>query len=45
MSSEFFRANIAPERKLQYEARLLEAQGYLEPLARHVRKTVWPGPA
>ena len=45
MSGEFFRANIAPERKLQYEARLLEAQGYLEPLARQVRKTVWPGPA
>jgi flavin reductase (DIM6/NTAB) family NADH-FMN oxidoreductase RutF len=44
MTSEYFRANISAERKQQYEARLLEAQGRLEPLAREVHKTVWPGP-
>ena len=42
MTSEYFRANIAPERKQQYEARLLEAQGYLEPLARDVQIKAWP---
>jgi flavin reductase (DIM6/NTAB) family NADH-FMN oxidoreductase RutF len=43
MTSEYFRANISPERKEQYEARLLVAQGKLEPLAREIRKTVWTG--
>src|SRR6185369_16681310 len=44
MTSEYFRANMPPERKKQYEDRLLEAQGYLEPLARNVERKVWPGP-
>jgi flavin reductase (DIM6/NTAB) family NADH-FMN oxidoreductase RutF len=44
MTSEYFRANISPDRQQEYEERLLAAQGYLEPLAREVRRTVWSGP-
>jgi flavin reductase (DIM6/NTAB) family NADH-FMN oxidoreductase RutF len=44
MTSEYFRANIAPDRKQQYEARLLAAQTQLELLAGHVERRVWPGP-
>jgi len=43
MTSDFFRANISPERRAQYEGRLLEAQSYLEPLAGKVERKVWPG--
>ena len=43
MTSDYFRANMPPERKKQYEDRLLAAQGYLEPLARNVERKVWPG--
>ena len=44
MTSEYFRANISPERKHQYESRLLETQKLLEPLAVNVERKVWPGP-
>ena len=44
MTSDYFRTNIAPERKKQYEDRLLDAQGYLEPLAKNVERKIWPGP-
>jgi flavin reductase (DIM6/NTAB) family NADH-FMN oxidoreductase RutF len=43
MTSDYFRANISPERKKQYEDRLIAAQEYLEPLARQVERKVWPG--
>jgi flavin reductase (DIM6/NTAB) family NADH-FMN oxidoreductase RutF len=43
MTSDYFRANMPPDRKMQYEARLLAAQGYLESLARNVERKVWPG--
>lgn len=44
MTSEYFRANISPERKYQYESRLLETQKLLEPLAPRVERKVWNGP-
>jgi flavin reductase (DIM6/NTAB) family NADH-FMN oxidoreductase RutF len=43
MTSDYFRANMPPERKKQYEDRLLAAQDYLEPLARNVERKAWPG--
>jgi len=43
MTSEYFRTHISEERRHEYEARLIEAQGHLEPLALHVEKKVWPG--
>jgi flavin reductase (DIM6/NTAB) family NADH-FMN oxidoreductase RutF len=44
MTSDYYRANIPEDRKQQYEARLIEAQRYLEPLAHNVARKVWPGP-
>ena len=44
MTSEYFRANITPERKHQYESRLLETQKQLEPLAVNVQRKPWEGP-
>ncbi len=44
MTSDYFRANIPQDRKKQYEDRLIEAQSYLEPLARTVERKHWPGP-
>jgi flavin reductase (DIM6/NTAB) family NADH-FMN oxidoreductase RutF len=44
MTSEYYRRHIPPDRKEQYEARLLEAQAYLEPLARTIERSTWPGP-
>jgi len=43
MTSEYFRANITPERKHQYESRLLETQKLLEPLAKNIERKPWNG--
>lgn len=43
MTSDYFRTNISPARKAEYESRLVEAMGYLEPLARDVERKIWPG--
>ena len=45
MTSDYFRTNMPLDRKQQYEARLLEAQSYLEPLARQIDRRRWPGPS
>jgi flavin reductase (DIM6/NTAB) family NADH-FMN oxidoreductase RutF len=45
MTGDYFRTNMPPDRKQQYEARLLEAQAYLEPLAHHIDRRRWPGPS
>ncbi|MEX2284793.1 MAG: flavin reductase family protein [Gemmatimonadota bacterium] len=44
MTSDYYRQNIPEDRKQQYEARLMEAQRFLEPLARTVETRPWPGP-
>jgi flavin reductase (DIM6/NTAB) family NADH-FMN oxidoreductase RutF len=44
MTSEYFRANIADERRVQYEQRLLAAQKELEKLAGKVERRAWSGP-
>lgn len=44
MTSDYFRANMDPEKKRIYEAKLDEAQRALEPLARQIVVKPWPGP-
>jgi flavin reductase (DIM6/NTAB) family NADH-FMN oxidoreductase RutF len=44
MTSDYFRAHISPERKRQYEARLMVAQSQLAKLAANVERKIWPGP-
>ena len=45
MSSEYFRANMPPERLAQYEANLKAAGGKLEELTHQLDRTItWPGP-
>ena len=44
MTSDYFRANMDPEKKRIYEAKLDEAQRALEPLARKIDLKPWPGP-
>ncbi len=43
MTSEYYRRHIPANRKQEYEARLLEAQAYLEPLSHEVDRCAWPG--
>jgi flavin reductase (DIM6/NTAB) family NADH-FMN oxidoreductase RutF len=45
MTSDYFRANMDPEKKRIYEAKLDEAQRALEPLARQIALKPWPGPS
>lgn len=45
MTSEYFRAHMSEERRLQYENNLRAAQTYLEDMTRQIDRTkVWPGP-
>lgn len=44
MTSEFFRAHMPDDRRSVYEGRLAAAQAQLEPLARRVERSLWPGP-
>lgn len=43
MTSEYFRANISPERKYEYESRLVGVQKQLESLAVNVERKPWNG--
>jgi flavin reductase (DIM6/NTAB) family NADH-FMN oxidoreductase RutF len=44
MTSEYFRAHITEDRRQEYEAKLKEAQNYLEPISRTIERKPWPGP-
>jgi len=45
MSSEYFRENMDPERRVQYEMNLRAAQTQLEEMTRTIDRTkLWPGP-
>jgi flavin reductase (DIM6/NTAB) family NADH-FMN oxidoreductase RutF len=43
MTSGWFRDNMPPDRKRQYEERLAAAHEYLEPLSRTIDRKPWPG--
>lgn len=44
MTSGWFRDNMPPGRKRQYEERLAAAHDYLEPMSRTIDRRAWPGP-